>query len=113
MQNFIFYKKENHLAYTKIRPGETKLGEKIQAINNEKRWRDESRSEDLPQMAITCRFGIFRKSLTFRVRIGRLVSRAVAAISKSAFCRRRVLASVPARSAILAETDMTEKAYRS
>lgn len=41
MQHFIFYKKENHLTFTKIRNGETKLGEKIQAISNEKKWQDE------------------------------------------------------------------------
>ena len=41
MQHFVFYKRENFLAYTRTRPGETKLGEKLQAINNEKRWADE------------------------------------------------------------------------
>jgi formiminoglutamase len=41
MQHFIFYKKENHLAFTKTRAGETKTGEKIQAILNEKKWQDE------------------------------------------------------------------------
>lgn len=41
MQNFIFYKKENYLAFTKTRNGEIKLGEKIQAIANEKKWQDE------------------------------------------------------------------------
>lgn len=40
MQYFTFYKKENHLAFTRTRSGETKLGEKIQAISNEKRWQD-------------------------------------------------------------------------
>jgi len=41
MQYFTFYKKENHLAYTKTRAGETKTGEKIQAIVNEKKWLDD------------------------------------------------------------------------
>lgn len=41
MQHFIFYKKENYLAFTKTRKGETKLGEKIQAINNDKKWQEE------------------------------------------------------------------------
>lgn len=41
MQHFIFYKKENYLAFTKTRHGETKVGEKIQAIINEKKWQDE------------------------------------------------------------------------
>jgi formiminoglutamase len=41
MQYFTFYKKEYHLAFTKTRSGETKLGEKIQAISNEKKWQDE------------------------------------------------------------------------
>ena len=41
MQHFIFYKKENHLAFTKTRAGESKSGEKIQAISNEKKWLDE------------------------------------------------------------------------
>lgn len=41
MQHFLFYKKENYLAFTKTRGGETKLGEKIQAISNEKKWQDE------------------------------------------------------------------------
>ena len=41
MQQFVFYKKENFLAFTKIRPGETKLGEKILAIQHESRWSDE------------------------------------------------------------------------
>ena len=41
MQQFIFYKKENYLAFTKTRTSETKLGEKIQAISNEKKWQDE------------------------------------------------------------------------
>lgn len=41
MQHFIFYKKENYLAFTKTRAGETKTGEKIQAISNEKKWLDE------------------------------------------------------------------------
>ena len=41
MQNFTFYKKENYLAFTKTRNGEIKLGEKIQAIANEKKWQDE------------------------------------------------------------------------
>jgi len=41
MQYFNFYKKENYLAFTKLRHGETKAGEKIQAISNEKKWQDE------------------------------------------------------------------------
>ena len=41
MQSFIFYKQEHHLAYTRTRSGETKLGEKLQAVNNEKRWAEE------------------------------------------------------------------------
>jgi formiminoglutamase len=41
MQHFIFYKKENYLAFTKTRAGETKVGEKIKAILNEKKWLDE------------------------------------------------------------------------
>lgn len=41
MQSFVFYKKENHLAFTKTRKGEIKAGEKIQAIVNEKKWQDE------------------------------------------------------------------------
>ena len=41
MQYFTFYKKENYLAFTKTRNGETKAGEKIQAISNEKKWQDE------------------------------------------------------------------------
>ncbi|HUM51072.1 MAG TPA: arginase family protein [Chitinophagales bacterium] len=41
MQHFVFYKKENYLAFTKTRNGETKLGEKIASISNEKKWQDE------------------------------------------------------------------------
>lgn len=41
MQHFSFYKKENYLAFTRTRPGETKLGEMINAISNEKKWQDE------------------------------------------------------------------------
>ncbi|MDB5226125.1 MAG: formimidoylglutamase [Bacteroidota bacterium] len=41
MQSFVFYKKENHLAFTKTRKGETKAGEKIQAISSEKKWQEE------------------------------------------------------------------------
>ncbi len=41
MQHFIFYKKENYLAFTKTRNGEIKLGEKIQSISNEKKWQNE------------------------------------------------------------------------
>lgn len=41
MQYFTFYKKENYLAFTRTRPGETKLGEKVNAISNEKKWQDE------------------------------------------------------------------------
>lgn len=41
MQYFNFYKAEHHLVFTKIRPGETKLGQVIAAIKNEKRWKDE------------------------------------------------------------------------
>lgn len=41
MQHFIFYKKENHLAFAKTRAGEIKAGEKIQAIANEKKWLEE------------------------------------------------------------------------
>jgi formiminoglutamase len=41
MQHFNFYKKENYLAFTKLRHGETKAGEKIHAISNEKKWQDE------------------------------------------------------------------------
>lgn len=41
MQYFTFYKKESHLAFTRTRSGETKLGEKIQAVSNEKKWQDE------------------------------------------------------------------------
>ncbi len=41
MQHFVFYRKENHLAYTKIRNGETKAGQKIQAITNPKQWKKE------------------------------------------------------------------------
>ena len=41
MQHFIFYKKENYLAFTKTRAGETKVGEKIKAITNNKNWLDE------------------------------------------------------------------------
>lgn len=41
MQHFIFYKKENYLAFSRTRSGETKVGEKIQAVSNEKKWQDE------------------------------------------------------------------------
>jgi len=41
MQHFIFYKKENYLAFTKTRAGETKVGEKIQAITDNKNWLNE------------------------------------------------------------------------
>ncbi len=41
MQHFVFYKKENHLAFTRTRNGETKAGEKIQAVSNEKKWQEE------------------------------------------------------------------------
>lgn len=41
MQHFVFYKKENHLVFTKTRKGETKLGEKIESVSNEKKWTDD------------------------------------------------------------------------
>ena len=41
MQYFTFYKKENYSAFTRLRQGETKAGEKIQAITNERKWQDE------------------------------------------------------------------------
>lgn len=41
MHFFNFYKKENYLAFTKLRKSEIKVGEKIQAIANEKKWQDE------------------------------------------------------------------------
>jgi formiminoglutamase len=40
MQYFTFYKKENHLAFTKTRAGEIKLGQVIGAVNP-KKWQDE------------------------------------------------------------------------
>ncbi len=46
MQHFVFYRKENHWAYTKTRNGETKAGEKIQAVSNVKRWKNEIRDSD-------------------------------------------------------------------
>lgn len=41
MQFFDFYKKEKSLAFTKLRTGETKLGEKILSISDEKNWETE------------------------------------------------------------------------
>ncbi len=41
MQHFVFYKKDNHLAFTKTRAGEIKLGEKLHFISNEKKWQDD------------------------------------------------------------------------
>jgi formiminoglutamase len=52
MQHFNFYKAEHHLAFTKTRPGETKLGEVLPAITNDKRWKDELKKS-------TSRFVIF------------------------------------------------------
>ncbi len=44
MQNFIFYQKENFLAFTKTRQGENKLGQTIQAVSNVKKWKQELKS---------------------------------------------------------------------
>ncbi|MBK9329215.1 MAG: formimidoylglutamase [Sphingobacteriales bacterium] len=41
MQNFSFFKKENHLAFTRTRNGEIKIGEKIKAVSNTRNWKKE------------------------------------------------------------------------
>lgn len=44
MQHFSFFKKENHLAFTRTRNCETKAGEKIQAVSNIRNWKNELRN---------------------------------------------------------------------
>ncbi|HMV15404.1 MAG: formimidoylglutamase [Chitinophagales bacterium] len=52
MQNFVFYKKENAFAFIKKRNGETKLGEKIRAISNQKNWKNELKKSSAPFVII-------------------------------------------------------------